>query len=82
MKKLLRYKYKLQINIFFQTPDFELSEMCKHIKAVDVDLQSVFLKRLFVLIFLKLCNNYLIAFKYPWIFNISVVSLFKLEGLS
>ena len=55
MKKLLRYKYKLQINIFFQTPDFELSEMCKHIKAVDVDLQSVFLKRLFVLIFLKLC---------------------------
>ena len=55
MKKLLRYKYNLQINIFFQAPDFELSEMCKHIKAVDVDLQSVFLKRLFVLIFLKLC---------------------------
>ena len=53
---MLRYKYKLQINIiFFQTPDFELSEMCKHIKAVDVDWQSLLLKRLFVLIFLKLC---------------------------
>ena len=53
---MLRYKYKLQINIiFFQAPDFELSEMCKHIEAVDVDLQSLLLKRLFVLIFLKLC---------------------------
>ena len=56
IKKMLRYKYKLQINIiFFQAPDFELSEMCKHIEAVDVDLQSLLLKRLFVLIFLKLC---------------------------
>jgi len=53
-KEVATESLKLQINIFFQAPDIELSEMCKHIKAVDVDLQTLLLKRLFVLILLKL----------------------------
>ncbi|CAH3017657.1 unnamed protein product [Porites evermanni] len=41
-----RHKLSLLLLEFFEAPDFELSEMCKHIKAVDVDLQSLLLKSL------------------------------------